>query len=374
MADLLGKHDDAAMFYQLGQNYKNLFDPTTGFMRGKSEDGKWREPFRPDQEYWEDYTESDAWQATFNVMQDVQGLIDLYGGDNPFIAKLDALFAAPSDVLESPPDITGMVGQVAQGNEPSNHIPYLYNFAGAAWKTQERVRQIARLYNNTPQGIPGNDDCGQISTWFVFAALGFYPVNAVTGVYVLGSPLVNRATLRNPAQGTTFTVVAQNNSDENLYVQSVELNRKPLTHSWFTHADILDGGELRFHMGREPNKTRFRARKTVLRGGWGLMYSYGLEGGNASGARVNTPYISSLDSVSPTNYSQGGSPFSNVSMGLLWQATKLAFLGRAGQSHILCGLPSVGQPVRQVAYPQRRQVDQQLGKIELRVYIVAAAA
>ena len=254
MADLLGKHDDAAMFYKLGQNYKNLFDPTTGFMRGKSEDGKWREPFRPDQEYWEDYTESDAWQATFNVMQDVQGLIDLYGGDNPFIAKLDALFAAPSDVLESPPDITGMVGQVAQGNEPSNHIPYLYNFAGAAWKTQERVRQIARLYNNTPQGIPGNDDCGQISTWFVFAALGFYPVNAVTGVYVLGSPLVNRATLRNPAQGTTFTVVAQNNSDENLYVQSVELNRKPLTHSWFTHTDIVAGGELRFHMGREPNK------------------------------------------------------------------------------------------------------------------------
>jgi hypothetical protein len=149
-----------------------------------------------------------------------------------------------------------------------------------------------------------------------------------------------------PYPGERQRLVAHNNSDENLYVQSVELNRKPLTHSWFTHADILDGGELRFHMGREPNKTRFRARKTVLRGGWGLMYSYGLEGGNASGARVNTPYISSLDSVSPTNYSQGGSPFSNVSMGLLWQATKLAFLGRAGQSHILCGLPSVGQPVR----------------------------
>ena len=254
MADLLGKHDDAAMFSKLGQNYKNLFDPTTGFMRGRTEDGKWREPFRPDQEYWEDYTESDAWQATFNVMQDVQGLIDLYGGDEPFIAKLDALFAAPSDVLESPPDITGMVGQDAQGNEPSNHIPYLYNFAGAAWKTQERVRQIARLYNNKPQGVPGNDDCGQISTWFVFAALGFYPVNAVTGVYVLGSPLVNRATLRNPAAGTAFTVVAENNSDQNVYVQSVELNGNPLTRSWFTHADILAGGELRFHMGREPNK------------------------------------------------------------------------------------------------------------------------
>lgn len=254
MADLLGKHDDAAMFYKLGQNYKNLFDPTTGFMRGKMEGGKWREPFRPDQEYWEDYTESDGWQATFNVMQDVQGLINLYGGDQQFIAKLDALFAAPSDILESPPDITGMVGQDAQGNEPSNHIPYLYNFAGAPWKTQERVRQVARLYNNTPQGVPGNDDCGQISTWFNFAALGFYPVNAVTGAYVLGSPLVNRATLRNLAQKTTFTVVAENNSDQNVYVESVELNGKPLTRSWFTHADIVAGGELRFGMGREPNK------------------------------------------------------------------------------------------------------------------------
>lgn len=254
MAEMLGKHDDAAMFYKLGQNYKNLFDPATGFMRGKREDGKWREPFRPDQEYWEDYTESDAWQATFNVMQDVQGLIDLYGGDAQFIAKLDALFAAPSNILESPPDISGMVGQLAQGNEPSNHIPYLYSFAGAPWKTQERVRQAAALYNNTPAGIPGNDDCGQISTWFVFAALGFYPVNAVTGVYVLGSPLVNRASLRNDAAGTVFTVVAENNSAANIYVQSVELNGKPLRRSWFTHADIVAGGELRFRMGSQPNR------------------------------------------------------------------------------------------------------------------------
>ncbi len=237
MADLLGKHEDAAMFYQLGQNYKKLFDPGTGFMRGKMENGKWREPFRPDQEYWEDYTESDGWQATFNVMQDVQGLIDLYGGDEQFIAKLDALFAAPSNILESPPDITGMVGQDAQGNEPSNHIPYLYSFAGAAWKTQERVRQIVRLYNNTPQGVPGNDDCGQISTWFnLRCALVSTLVNAVTGVYVIGrSPFVNRATLRNSVAGTTFTIVAENNSEQNVYVQSVELNGKPLTHSWFTH-------------------------------------------------------------------------------------------------------------------------------------------
>ena len=254
MAELLGKQDDAALFYKLGQNYKNLFDSASGFMRGKDTDGKWREPFRPDEEYWQDYTESDAWQATFNVMQDVQGLIGLYGGDQPFISKLDALYAAPSRILQSPPDISGMVGQDAQGNEPSNHIPYLYSFAGAPWKTQERVRSVMKLYNNTPEGVPGNDDCGQTSSWFVFASLGFYPVNAVTGVYVIGSPLVHRATLRNSVAGTTFAVVAENNSTENVYVQSVELNGKSLSRTWFTHAELLAGGELRFRMGNRPNK------------------------------------------------------------------------------------------------------------------------
>jgi predicted alpha-1,2-mannosidase len=253
MAELLGKHEDATTFYKLGQNYRNVFDTGTGFMRGKSEDGKWREPFRPDQEYG-DYVETDAWQATFNVMQDVQGLIDLYGGDEPFIAKLDALFAAPSDVIDARPDISGMVGQDAQGNEPSNHIPYLYAFAGAPWKTQYWVRRVAALYNNTPAGIPGNDDCGQLSSWFTFAALGFYPVNAVTGVYIIGSPLVNRATIHNPATGTTFSIIAENNSPENLFIQHAELNGTELLHSWFTHADILAGGELRFRMGRAPNK------------------------------------------------------------------------------------------------------------------------
>jgi len=261
MAEMLGHSDDAAMFYKLGQNYKNLFDPQTGFMRGKTADGKWREPFRPDREYWEDYTESDAWQATFNVMQDVQGLIDLYDGDNPFIAKLDALFAAPSDVLDSPPDISGMIGQDAQGNEPSHHIPYLYSFAGAPWKTQERVRRIMRLYNNTPNGVPGNDDCGQISCWVVFAALGFYPVNAVNGVYVIGSPAVSRARIHNPEKRTTFSIVADNNSAENVYIQSAQLNGKDLTRSWITHDEILSGGELHFRMGSRPNKDWATARQ-----------------------------------------------------------------------------------------------------------------
>lgn len=253
MAELLGKQEDAAMFYKLGQNYKNVFDPGTGFVRGKLRDGKWREPFRPDQEYL-DYVETDAWQASFSVPHDVQGLIDLYGGDAQFIAKLDGLFTAPSNVIDARPDVSGMVGQDAQGNEPSNHTPYLYSFAGAPWKTQYWVRKVAALYNNTPQGIPGNDDCGQLSSWFVFAALGFYPVNAVTGVYVLGSPLVNRAALRNPVTGAKFTIVADNNSPENVFIQSVQLNGKDLTRSWITHAQILAGGELHFRMGSKPNK------------------------------------------------------------------------------------------------------------------------
>ncbi|MCL5946378.1 MAG: GH92 family glycosyl hydrolase [Planctomycetes bacterium] len=204
MAELLGKHDDAAMFYKLGQNYKKLFDPSTGFMRGKNADGKWREPFHPDDVYASDYTESDAWQATFNVMQDIQGLIDLYGGDQQFIAKLDAFFTAPSNIPAYDIDITGMVGQDDQGDEPTNHISYLYPFAGAAWKTQYWSRKVLALYNNTPNGIPGNDDIGQTSSCFTLGAMGFYPVNPATGVYVIGSPLINRVKIHNSVARTTL--------------------------------------------------------------------------------------------------------------------------------------------------------------------------
>jgi predicted alpha-1,2-mannosidase len=256
MAELLGKHDDAAMFYKLGQNYKNVFDPSTGFMRPKTAEGKWRDPFVPNIQY-ADYVETDAWQASFSVPHDVQGLIDLHGGDAAFIAKLDALFTAPSYVDGPPwpqPDITGMVGQDAQGNEPSNHNPYLYPFAGAAWKTQYWVRKVAALYNNTVAGIPGNDDCGQLASWFVFAALGFYPVNAANGVYIIGSPIVNRAAIRNPGSGNTFTIVAENNSPQNVYIQSAQLNGKEWSRSWLTHAQIVAGGDLHLRMGPKPNK------------------------------------------------------------------------------------------------------------------------
>jgi predicted alpha-1,2-mannosidase len=261
MAELLGKQDDAAAFNKLAQNYKNVFDPSTGFMRGKNSDGQWRNPFRPDVQF-DEYVETDAWQASFSVPHDVQGLIGLHGGDAGFIAKLDGLFTAGSYVASLPgaqhfypqPDITGMVGQDAQGNEPSNHHPYLYPFAGAAWKTQYWVRKVAALYNNTPEGIPGNDDCGQLSSWFVFAALGFYPVNAATGVYVIGSPLIHRAVIHNTMANTRFILVVENNSPENFYIQRAELNGKELTRSWLTHAEIAAGGELHFHMGSRPNK------------------------------------------------------------------------------------------------------------------------
>jgi predicted alpha-1,2-mannosidase len=256
VAKLLGKSDDEALFSKLAQNYRNVFDPQTGLMRARTAEGKLRDPFRPDIEYPE-YVETDAWQASFSVPHDVQGLIDLHGGDSAFIAKLDGLFTAPSYLSGPPwpqPDITGMVGQDAQGNEPSNHHPYLYSFAGAAWKTQYWVRKVAALYNSTPAGIPGNDDCGQLASWFVIAALGFYPVNAATGVYVIGSPLVNRAVIHNPLSGARFSIIAENNSPQNIYIGRARLNGKELSRSWLTHAEIAAGGELHFVMDEKPNK------------------------------------------------------------------------------------------------------------------------
>jgi predicted alpha-1,2-mannosidase len=164
------------------------------------------------------------------------------------------LFTAPSLVIGARPDVTGMVGQDAQGNEPSNHHPYLFSFAGAAWKTQYWSRKVAGLYNNTPAGIPGNDDCGQLASWFVFAALGFYPVNAANGIYVLGSPIVNRAAIHNPLTGTKLTIIADNNSAQNVYIQRVQLNGKEFSRSWLSYSQVTGGGELRFQMGPSPNK------------------------------------------------------------------------------------------------------------------------
>ncbi len=259
MAQSLGHKEDASLFYRRAANYRNVFDTTTGFMRGRKEDGTWRGPFNPAILYWADYTEANAWQYTWSVMQDVPGLVKIMGGDTPFIGKLDGLFNAPSGNLSSIPDITGLIGQYAHGNEPVHHVAYLYNYAGAPYKTQGRVRQVMdTLYNDTPAGQCGNVDCGQMSAWYVFSALGFYPVNPAQGVYVIGSPRVDKAVIsldKKVYGGKTFTMIADNNSATNKYIQSATWNGKPLSRSWFTQKELAAGGTLHFVMGPKPNMT-----------------------------------------------------------------------------------------------------------------------
>ncbi|HEY2328857.1 MAG TPA: glycoside hydrolase family 92 protein, partial [Verrucomicrobiae bacterium] len=245
------------------RNWENVFDPSTGFMRGKNADGSWVEPFgesEQDSITFNEYTEANAWQYNFFVPHNVSGLIGRLGGDDKFVARLDEMFDTQKTIpnLKLIPDVTGVIGMYSHGNEPDHHVSYLYSYAGQPWKTQARVRQIAgALYSNTPGGICGNDDCGQISAWFVFTALGFYPVDPVSGNYVLGSPLFNKLTLElNPqfARGKSFTVIAQNNSAKNPYIQSATLNGKTLTRSWISHDEITAGGELVLTMGPAPNK------------------------------------------------------------------------------------------------------------------------
>jgi predicted alpha-1,2-mannosidase len=229
-------------------------------MRGKLPDGKWREPFSAYQLFWADYTEATAWQYSFFVPQNVPALVGLMGGDQAFVDKIDKMFTDNTPIVAAEtPDITGLIGQYVQGNEPDHHVAYLYNYAGAPWKTQARIRQVmTSLYFNAPDGLCGNDDCGQMSAWYVLSALGFYPVNPTSCVYVIGSPLVSKATIHLDARyhkGRTFTILAKNNSAQNMYVQSATLNGKPLTRSWFSHAELVAGGELVLNMGPKPNKT-----------------------------------------------------------------------------------------------------------------------
>jgi len=258
MAQLLGKAEDARLFLARSENYRNVFDPAVGFMRGKLPDGKWREPFSAYQLFWSDYTEATAWQYSFFVPQDVPALVRLMGGDQAFVDKIDKMFTDTTPIVAAEtPDITGLIGQYVQGNEPDHHVAYLYNYAGAPWKTQARIRQVmTSLYSDAADGLCGNDDCGQMSAWYVLSALGFYPVNPASCVYVIGSPLVSKATIHlDPRyhRGRNFTIIAENNSPQNMYVQSATLNGKPLTRSWFTHAELVAGGELILNMGDKPN-------------------------------------------------------------------------------------------------------------------------
>lgn len=253
MAEALGHKEDAAMFYKRAANYRNLFDGTTRFFRGRRENGQWRRPFDIYGHVGDEYTEADAWQYAFGAQHDVPGMIDLYGGDKGFIQKMDSLFTAPSEIHTSIPDITGLIGQYAQGNEMCHHILYLYAMAGQPYKTQMRVREVFdKFFSDQPEGHPGNVDCGQMSAWYVMSSLGIYPVNPSNGVYVIGTPLFDKATLK--LGGKKFTFISENNSAKNMYIQSATLNGKPLNRTYIEHKEIVAGGTLKFVMGPRPSK------------------------------------------------------------------------------------------------------------------------
>ena len=262
MADALGHKDDAQMFYQRAANYRNLFDRSTGFMRGRKADGTWRTPIDTHGMVGDEYTEADPWQYAFFVQHDIPGLAKAFGGDKPFIEKLDQLFVEDSTIHTGIPDISGLIGQFSQGDEQCHHVAYLYDLVGQPWKTQSRVREVmAKFYNDTPSGQCGNVDCGQMAAWYVFSSLGFYPVNPASGVYMLGSTLVDKATIKVP-NGKTFTILADNNSEKNMYIQSIQLNGKALNRVWFTHNELIAGGTLHLVMGPRPNTALGTAEST----------------------------------------------------------------------------------------------------------------
>jgi predicted alpha-1,2-mannosidase len=262
-AKALGKDDIAEKYFKRSQNWTNVFDPSTGFMRGRNADGSWVTPLGEKEINsinFNEYTEANAWQYNFFVPQNISALIAKLDGDDKFVTRLDEMFDTQETIpnLASIPDVTGVIGMYSHGNEPDHHVAYLYNYAGQPWKTQARLRQIANtLYTNTPAGICGNDDCGQMSAWYVFSVLGFYPVDPASGIYVLGSPMMDQATLKLDSKyykGKSFTVIAKNNSADNPYIQSATLNGKPISRSWISQAEIAAGGKLVLTMGPAPNK------------------------------------------------------------------------------------------------------------------------
>ncbi len=259
IAEAAGDAAGAARLRRRSGNWANVFDKRIGFARGRRADGDWAEPYDPvalgHSKRWHDFTESSGWQATFLNQHDIPGLIAAMGGDTAFEAKLDALFTAPSTLpADAPPDISGLVGQYAHGNEPSHHIAYLYAYCGAAWKTQGMVRRLlTEMYRAAPDGIIGNDDCGQMSAWFLLSALGFYPVDPVSAQYVLGSPLFDRAELR-LGNRRRLVVEAAGNAPDALYVRGVSWRGQRWTRGWIDHETLMAGGTLRFEMAREPDR------------------------------------------------------------------------------------------------------------------------
>lgn len=252
MAKAMGKMEDYKIYTERAQYYKNVFDPETKFMRGRFRN-TWFAPFDPYEVNF-NYTEANSWQYSFYAPQDISGLINLMGGKAAFENQLDELFTAEVETSgRQQVDITGLIGQYAHGNEPSHHMAYLYNFVNKPSKTQEKVHQILNeLYQNAPDGISGNEDCGQMSAWYVFSAMGFYPVTPASNQYIIGTPLFESATI-NLEDRKSFKIEAENLSDKNKYIASVTLNGKPLNRSFIYHSEIMDGGKLVFKMTDKPS-------------------------------------------------------------------------------------------------------------------------
>jgi predicted alpha-1,2-mannosidase len=257
VAKNLGKTDDYQYFSKRGKNYKLYYDNDDGFIKGKTSDGLWNpifHPLRSTRPYAREYAEGNAWQYLWLAPQDVSGMVDMLGGEDAFIDRLNTFF-----ILENKSDttilvdLTGIIGQYAHGNEPGHHIAYLYSYVGQQWKTARYTRQIMTdFYTDKHDGLIGNEDCGQMSAWYLFSSLGFYPVFTASGDYVIGSPVFDKATIRLD-NGKNFTIETVNNSPENIYVQSTEWNGKAYPYTFITHRNITEGGTLKIYMGKNPN-------------------------------------------------------------------------------------------------------------------------
>ncbi len=258
MAQAMGKKEEAVTYMKRALHYRNLFDPEVGFIRAKNSDGSWKANFNALKTTGEGYIEGNAWNYSLYEPQDVAGYIRLLGGEKKFITRLDSLFEMhlPDEFFEESEDIdrVGIIGGYVQGNEPSHHVPYLYNWTSSPWKTAEKIHHIINTkYNPAPDGLCGNDDCGQMSAWYIFSSMGFYPVCPGSNEYVIGSPCVNEAVVE-VGDGKTFTMKANKLSDKNIYIKSATLNGKAYNKTFITHEDLMNGGELIFNMVPKPSK------------------------------------------------------------------------------------------------------------------------
>jgi predicted alpha-1,2-mannosidase len=257
LAKSLGRSDDYDLFIRRAMNYRNVIDTASGLARPRDSTGKWLSPFNPTfigNGKERHYTEANAWQYTWFVPHDINGLIELEGGREKFVSKLDTLFTMSSEIQSTVSDVTGLIGQYAHGNEPSHHTLYLYDYAGVPWKTQSMVRKVMDdLYNSGPSGLCGNEDMGQMSAWFVFSAMGFYPVTPGQNTYAIGSPVFSKVTI-SPGKTRKFVIKAENNSAKNKYIRSATLNSEPYDKPWFSQSDLKEGGILLLKMGPEPNR------------------------------------------------------------------------------------------------------------------------